>query len=208
MPDTSPSVLTINGGSSSIKFSVFQVNNSLQRGLVGKIDRIGISGTSLTATASGMNPKYQVDVAGSSYEAAVELLINWLESQSEFASIQGIGHRIVHGMQHSEPELVNEALLAELVRISPYAPRHLPGEINLISAFRNRHPKLPQVCCFDTAFHRTMPRVAKLLAIPRRYQAQGVERYGFHGLSYAYLMEELVHLAIQPRPRAASFWLI
>ena len=82
----------------------------------------------------------------------------------------------------------------ELHRISPYAPEHLPGEIELIEAFRQRHPKLPQVACFDTAFHRTMPRVAKLLPIPRRYATQGVERYGFHGLSYAYLMEELARL--------------
>jgi acetate kinase len=84
--------------------------------------------------------------------------------------------------------------LEELHRISPYDPDHLPGEIELIEAFRRRHPKLPQVACFDTAFHRTMPRVAKLLPIPRRYDAKGVQRYGFHGLSYAYLMQELARI--------------
>lgn len=187
-----PCVLTINGGSSSIKFCVFElINDSLQRGLVGKVERIGVSGTNLTANSPSANQKYRVDVDGSSYATAVDFLIHWLESQAVFASIQGIGHRIVHGMQHSEPEAVTPDLLAELERISPYAPRHLPGEIKLINAFRTRHPKLPQVCCFDTAFHRSMPRVAKLLPIPRRYESQGVERYGFHGLSYAYLMEEL-----------------
>jgi acetate kinase len=97
-------------------------------------------------------------------------------------------------MQHTAPELVTQGLLDELDRISPYDPDHLPSEIELIEAFRQRHPKLPQVACFDTAFHRTMPRVAKLLPIPRRYDAKGVERYGFHGLSYAYLMEELARL--------------
>ena len=97
-------------------------------------------------------------------------------------------------MKHSEPERVTPKLLAELHRITPYDPDHLPREIALIEAFRRRHPKLPQVACFDTAFHRTMPRVAKLLPIPRRYAAKGVERYGFHGLSYAYLMEELGRL--------------
>ena len=97
-------------------------------------------------------------------------------------------------MKHSEPERVTPKLLAELRRITPYDPDHLPREIGLIEAFRQRHPKLPQVACFDTAFHRTMPRVAKLLPIPRRYAAKGVERYGFHGLSYAYLMEELGRL--------------
>src|SRR5208282_1410216 len=79
-------------------------------------------------------------------------------------------------------------------RITPYAPDHLPREIELIEAFHQRHPKLPQVACFDTAFHRTMPRVAKLLPIPRRFDAKEVQRYGFHGLSYAYLMEELARL--------------
>jgi acetate kinase len=84
--------------------------------------------------------------------------------------------------------------LAELHRISPYDPDHLPREIELIEAFRQRHPKLPQLACFDTAFHQTMPRVAKLLPIPRRFDAKGIQRYGFHGLSDAYLMEELARL--------------
>jgi len=89
---------------------------------------------------------------------------------------------------------VTQELLDELHRLRPYDPEHLPREIELIEAFRQRHPKLPQVACFDTAFHRTMPRVAKLLPIPRRFDAKGVQRYGFHGLSYAYLMEELARL--------------
>jgi acetate kinase len=105
-----------------------------------------------------------------------------------------VGHRVVHGMKHSEPEKITPELIEELHHIMPYDPDHLPREIQLIEAF-DRHPsKLPQVACFDTAFHRTMPRVAKLLPIPRRYSEKGVERYGFHGLSYAYLMEELARL--------------
>jgi acetate kinase len=95
-------------------------------------------------------------------------------------------------MQHTAPELVTQELLDELHRLRPYDPDHLPREIELIEALRQRHPKLPQLACFDTAFHRTMPRVARLLPIPRRFDAKGVQRYGFHGLSYAYLMEELV----------------
>jgi acetate kinase len=85
-------------------------------------------------------------------------------------------------------------LLDELHRIRPYDPDHLPREIELIEAFRQRFPNLPQLACFDTAFHQTMPRVAKLLPLPRRFDAKGVQRYGFHGLSYAYLMEELARL--------------
>jgi acetate kinase len=101
---------------------------------------------------------------------------------------------VVHGMTHSEPELVSSELIDELHRITPYDPEHLPREIELIQAFQERHPNLPQVACFDTAFHRTMPRAAKMLPIPRRYEAKGVQRYGFHGLSYTYLMEELTRL--------------
>jgi acetate kinase len=97
-------------------------------------------------------------------------------------------------MKHSEPERITPKLLAKLHHITPFAPEHLPSEVSLIKAFVQRHPKLPQVACFDTAFHRTMPTVARLLPIPRRYAAKGIERYGFHGLSYSYLMEELSHI--------------
>jgi len=122
------------------------------------------------------------------------VLLDWLEAQPVFASVTAVGHRVVFGMKHSEPERVTPRLLADLRRITPYDPEHLRREIRMIEAIRRRHPSLPQVACFDTAFHRTMPRVAKLLPIPRRYAARGVERYGFHGLSYAYLMEELGRL--------------
>src|SRR6202522_4575463 len=97
-------------------------------------------------------------------------------------------------MKHTEPEIVTQDLLDELHRISPNDPDHMPREIELIETFRRRHPKLPQVACFDTAFHQTLPRVAKLLPLPRRFDAKGIQRYGFHGLSYAYLMEELARL--------------
>ena len=92
------------------------------------------------------------------------------------------------------PERVTAELIDELRRISSYDPDHLPGEIELIEAFRSRDPDLPQVVCFDTAFHHDMPRVAQIVPIPRRFEAAGVRRYGFHGLSYAYLMEELARV--------------
>jgi acetate kinase len=121
-------------------------------------------------------------------------LIDWLEKQDVFASIQSVGHRVVHGMNHNQPEIVTQELLDDLHRISPYDPDHLPREIELIETFRRRHPKLLQVACFDTAFHHTMPRVSKLLPIPRCFDAKGIRCYGFHGLSYSYLMEELGRL--------------
>ena len=185
----SPCILTINAGSSSIKFAVYPVGEPLERGLHGTVDRIGMSGTNLTA-----NEGESRSLDARDHKSAAVFLMDWLEERHGFECVRAVGHRVVHGMQHTAPELVTPALLEELNRISPYDPDHLPSEIELIRAFRQRHPKLPQVACFDTAFHRTMPRVAKLLPIPRRYEAKGVERYGFHGLSYAYLMEELARL--------------
>jgi acetate kinase len=195
-PKTSapPRVLTINGGSSSIRFAVYEAGDTLRRELDGKIDRIGLSGTNLVVNDPSRTPHVSRRIAAGSDRAAVDVLLNWLEAQPVFTSITAVGHRVVHGLRHSTPERVTPKLLAELRHITPYDPDHLPREIDLIEAFRTRHPKLPQVACFDTAFHRSMPRVAKRLPIPRRYGAQGVERYGFHGLSYAYLMEELGRL--------------
>src|SRR5450830_107524 len=191
MKSALPCILTINGGSSSIRFAVFEAGKAPRRRLDGKIDRIGLNGTNFIVNDPAGKPQVPRRLAAADHRTAVDFLLDWLEAQPVFASIKAAGQRVVHGMKHSEPERVTPKLLAELHRITPYDPDHLPREIGLIEAFLRRHPKLPQVACFDTAFHRTMPRVAKLLPIPRRYAAKGVERYGFHGLSYAYLMEEL-----------------
>jgi acetate kinase len=187
-------ILTINGGSSSIKFALYEVGEPLKRGLHGKVDRIGLSGTNLTFHDAAGNSQASRKLAATDHKSAANSLIDWLEKQNHFASVKAVGHRVVHGMKHTEPEIVTKKLLDELHRISPNDPDHLPREIELIETFRRRHPKLPQVACFDTAFHQTMPRVAKLLPIPRRFDAKGIQRYGFHGLSYAYLMEELARL--------------
>jgi acetate kinase len=187
-------ILTINGGSSSIKFALYQTGEPLKRGLYGKVDRIGLSGTNLTFNEPTKKKPERHKLAAADHKSAANSLIDWLEKQIDFASVQAVGHRVVHGMKHTEPEIVTKELLDELRRISPNDPDHLPREIELIEEIRKCYPKLPQVACFDTAFHQTMPRVAKLLPIPRRFDAKGIQRYGFHGLSYAYLMEELVRL--------------
>ena len=107
-----------------------------------------------------------------------------------------MGHRVVHGgPKYNQPQRITAEMVEELHRLSPFDPEHLPEEILLTEAFHRRFPDLPQVACFDTAFHHDLPRVAQLLPIPRRYEAQGVRRYGFHGLSYAFLMGELARLA-------------
>jgi acetate kinase len=194
MKPANPLILTINGGSSSIKFALYHVEEQLKRGLHGKVDRIGLSGTNLTFNDPALNQRDSRSLSADDHKSAANFLINWLEEQNQFASVRAVGHRVVHGMKHTEPELLTQELLDELHRISPNDPEHLPREIELIETFRQRHPKLPQLACFDTAFHHTMPRVAKILPIPRRFDANGVQRYGFHGLSYAYLMEELARL--------------
>jgi acetate kinase len=194
---TNARILTINGGSSSIKFALYEGVKPLKRGLHGTVDRIGLSGTNLTFHDVGGKPPASSKFIVADHKSAANSLMDWLEKQNDFASVKAVGHRVVHGMKHTEPEIVTRKLLDELRRISPNDPDHLPGEIELIEVLRQRHPKLPQVACFDTAFHQTMPRVAKLLPIPRRFDAKGIQRYGFHGLSYAYLMEELARLGDQ-----------
>jgi acetate kinase len=194
MISASPCILTLNGGSSSVRFAVFEAGETPRPRLVGKIDRIGLSGSTLRAGDPAGGPQISRRLSIADHRTAAAFLLEWLETQPVFGSIKAAGHRVVHGMKHSTPERVTPKLLAELKKITPYDPDHLPREIALIEAVSRRHPKLPQVACFDTAFHRTMPPVARRLPIPRRYAAKGVERYGFHGLSYAYLMEELVRL--------------
>jgi acetate kinase len=188
-------ILTINGGSSSIKFALYLTGEPPEQSFHGSVDRIGLPGTNLTFSDSAGNQKSNLILESSDTRSASNFLIDWLEEQINFSLISGVGHRVVFGMKHTEPERITQELLNELHRISPYDTDHLPAEIELIEALRQRYPKLPQVACFDTAFHRTMPRVARLLPIPRRFDSIGIQRYGFHGLSYAYLMEELARVA-------------
>lgn len=190
----SSSVLTVNSGSSSIRFAIYEAGATPTLQLAGIVDRIGLSGAKLSLSHPAVRRQVPLRVAATNHRDAVSFLLHWLERRPEFASVKAVGHRVVHGMTHADPERVTPKLLAELRRITPYAPDHLPSEIGLIEAFGQHHPTFQQVACFDTAFHRGMPRVATLLPIPRRYAARGVERYGFHGLSYAYLMEELHRL--------------
>jgi len=192
-----PVVLAMNGGSSSIKFTVYQMSDPPTRRLHGKVDGVGSHGTTLTFDGSVRKQQERRRSIGDlDHQSAVSFVIDWLDQQIGLASITAVGHRVVYGgVTYSEPQRVTQALLDELHGISDYAPEHLPSQIALINLFRERVPGLPQVACFDTAFHRDMPRVAKIVPIPRRFQAKGVERYGFHGLSCSFLMEELTRMA-------------
>jgi acetate kinase len=188
-------ILTINGGSSSIKFALYHTGETMEQGIHGSVDRIGLPGTNLTFSDSDKIQNDSLILESSDTRSAANFLIDWLEEKVDFSVIVGIGHRVVFGMNHKEPELITKELLDELHRISPYDTDHLPAEIELMEALLQRYPKLSQIACFDTAFHSTMPRVAKILPIPRRFEAMGIRRYGFHGLSYSYLIEELARVA-------------
>ncbi len=186
-------VLTINGGSSSIRFAVFEIGAPSTRTLEGKVERIGGSDATFTVGRAGEKAN-MLKVDATSTESAVAALIQWLQAQGSDGEPQGIGHRVVHGMQHMDPERVTPQLLEELKSLEPYDPEHLPREIRLIEILQLRYAHVPQAVCFDTAFHRHMPLVARQLAIPRRFFDRGVQRYGFHGLSYTFLMAELKRL--------------
>ena len=189
-------VLTVNGGSSSIKFAVFAPGTPPRRVLAGQIERIGETGTRLVTTGDpAASPEVRpVEAADHSHAAAC--LIAYLRERLGPAALAGVGHRVVHGGVHLlDHQPVTADLIAELRRNQPLDLAHLPREIALIEAFRGAFPELPQVACFDTAFHRDMPRAAQILPIPRHYAAAGVRRFGFHGLSYTYLMGRLAEVA-------------
>ena len=121
--------------------------------------------------------------------------MDWIEQHHGRDGLTAVGHRVVHGgPKYYKPQRITAEMVEELRRLSPFDPDHMPEEILLAEAFHRRFPDLLQVACFDTAFHHDLPRVAQMLPIPRRYEVQGVRRYGFHGLSYAFLMEELARL--------------
>jgi len=196
MKPANTQILTINGGSSSIKFALFEAGDSLRRILDGGIERIGSPEAALSV--KGVNPadNYSRLVTAPDHAAAVETLMDWIEERSGRDALAAVGHRVVNGgPKYSQPQRITAEMLEELHRLSPFDEEHLPEEIQLTDAFHRRFPDLLQVACFDTAFHHDMPRVARLLPIPRRYEALGVRRYGFHGLSYAFLMEELARVA-------------
>lgn len=188
-------VLAINGGSSSIKFALFELADEPRRLVSGGVDRIGLEGGTLKAKDSRTSDAVTAPFTAANHAQAVEQLIDWLGARIDVNSLSAVGHRIVHGGPNLvEPCWINDAVLDELRRLSPFDPEHLPGEIELVKAFERAVPQTPQAACFDTAFHRDLPAVSRLLAIPRKYADKGIRRYGFHGLSYAYLMEALGQL--------------
>jgi len=160
------------------------------------MERIGQPEAVLRVKGLEPGDNFSRRVAAPDHTAAAGVLMDWIQARSGHEALTAVGHRVVHGgPKYSEPARITSDMVEELDRLSAFDPEHLPEEILLTKEFHRRFPNLPQVACFDTAFHHNLPRVARLLPIPRRYEAKGVRRYGFHGLSYAFLMEELARLA-------------
>ncbi|MDH4237457.1 MAG: acetate/propionate family kinase [Nitrospira sp.] len=203
MPDSgkeggSGSILVINGGSSTLKFALFRVGDSPTRELSGLIDRIGSPHGTFTWMEEDTGRGDRRTIAAPDHAACLEPIMECLKDRLAREPLRAIGHRVVHGgRDYREPQRVTPMVMKELQRLSPYDPEHLPAEIELIEECARRYLRLPQVACFDTSFHRGMPPVARLLPIPRRYEKLGLRRYGFHGLSYAFLMKELARVGRQ-----------
>lgn len=190
MKNENENILVINGGSSSIKFALYSLDENPNKIFSGQIKRIGLSGPEFTVINKTYE-KNEIIIDATNFKEAAEVLIEWLKKQKEFERTICIGHRIVHGMKHTQAAIINEDLLNELNKISDYDPDHLPAEIEIVRLFKKHFPSLMQVACFDTAFHTTVPLVAETFAIPKCFYEEGVQRYGFHGISYSYLMQEL-----------------
>jgi acetate kinase len=185
----------INAGSSSLKFSVYAGDERL---LDGQVDGIGVRPAAKARGAKGAAlpaPELGASPPATPADALVAIM-PWLHDRLGGQRFAALGHRVVHGgPNHAAPCLVTPALLAELDTLSPLAPLHQPHNLAPIRAAMQRAPDLPQVACFDTAFHRTIPEVAQVFALPQEMAARGIRRYGFHGLSYDYIASVL--------PRAA-----
>jgi len=185
-------ILTLNAGSSSLKFALFSAIKNPRRLWSGAIDRIGLPGAHFQL--SDARKTVVMDEPGSldSHEAALTRLLSTIASLPGTLDLVAVGHRVVHGGPECDcPKRVTPALMARLRRLTSLAPLHIPANLAGIDAVRETRPDLLQVACFDTSFHHDLPRMAKMTALPRALTESGVRRYGFHGLSYEYIMEML-----------------
>lgn len=187
-------ILTLNAGSSSLKFALFESGNELAASR-GVIDETLSAPHMIIEDSTGHVTLDRRWPDGTPFPALVKEVIAWAEKQGGGA-LSAVGHRVVHGgPQHATPRIVTPGLLAELDALVALAPLHEPHNIAPMRVLLDLTPGLPQIACFDTAFHRTMPLVATRFAIPVRYEDEGVRRYGFHGLSYEYIAGRLREIA-------------
>ncbi len=192
-------ILTLNAGSSSVKFAAFRADRGEDLRLLasGQIEGLGANAEGKVRTAGGEVETLSLDPAeGSGQDAAMAAIIGWLRGAGFGDSVAAVGHRVVHGGPDLiDPVRINASLMAVLKGLIPLAPLHQPHNIAGIEAATKAFPGAPQIACFDTAFHRAHPFVSDTFALPRAYYDEGVRRYGFHGISYEYVSRKLKSLA-------------
>jgi len=189
-------LLTLNAGSSSVKFAVYAAAAQLPLLAAGQIEGLGTDRARFTVHPSASLPTEPASTPASaplrSHADAVQAILRWQQQAFAGAQVQAVSHRVVHGgTAHTRPVVMDEAVLAELTRLVPLAPLHQPHNLAGIRAAQAAYPGVPQIACFDTAFHRQHGFVADTFALPRRYYDEGIRRYGFHGLSYEYIARQL-----------------
>jgi acetate kinase len=195
-------VLTLNAGSSSLKFAAFSLADGAEPSQLasGQIEGIGATAKGGVTTAAGEKSDLTFDPSGGrvDHQAAIGAILGWLGKAGYDASVTAVGHRVVHGGPDLvEPKLIDESVIASLKQLIPLAPLHEPHNIAGIEAAMKAFPSIPQVACFDTAFHRSHPFIDDTFALPRSYYDEGVRRYGFHGLSYEFITRQLRKIAPQ-----------
>jgi acetate kinase len=196
MSDTRPRlILTLNVGSASLKFAIYCFGITGECVLSGHFDRVGLHQGRFLAQRVDGTPLEDTSVDLPDFEAAMTQLLRWLPQHLPGESLAAVGHRVVHGgRDFAEPTRITPEVVRCLQTLVPLAPNHLPASIAVIDAATKVFPAVPHVACFDTAFHRTMPAVARRYGLPRALYDAGIQRYGFHGLSYQFIVEELTRL--------------
>jgi acetate kinase len=190
----SGSILTINTGSSSLKFALFNNDNALPETVRGEIENLGDSPhfRAFDTTGKMLAEKSWPPGATPGFAETLGFLLNFAETHLDNGGLKAVGHRIVHGgADHIAPALVTPELIQSLEKLTPLDPLHMPHNLEPIRTILAARPALPQIACFDTAFHHTLPPVAREFALPRAITQAGVRRYGFHGLSYEYISSVL-----------------
>ena len=189
------SILTINAGSSSVKFALFELAEHIaeKAAISGQIDGIGTADVRLVAKDNtGTRIVDQALPAGADHATSFDQLLHWFSSSAKGGKIVAVGHRVVHGGErYSHPVVLSPADLEQLAQYNRLAPLHQPHNLNGVYAIEKVLPDVPQTACFDTAFHRTQPEIAQMYGLPRKYTEEGARRYGFHGISYEYIASVL-----------------
>jgi acetate kinase len=190
--DIGKKILTIKSGSSSVKFALFQMDKDETRVFSGDLEGIETDRGRFTVRTQNGDMPVDEYIPLPDHRTALQTLLTWIEETHTDNRLAAVGHRVVHGgTEFIQPQLVTPELLTRLGGIISLAPDHLPHEIKAIQAVSQDFPTVRQVACFDTAFHRSLPHQARTFALPRHFEREGIRRYGFHGLSCEYILQEL-----------------